>query len=194
MDDGTISPVMDDTRDPPPDDFESERSALRRRAGRGLDADLRSRVDPSDVVQQALLEALRAAGGFRGQTAAERRAWLGRILDRQLAHLRRDQRRARRDPRRERALGDSPAIEPAESGTSPSAALDRAEQARRLADVLSQLPRDRRDALVLRYLHGLSLAQVAQVLGRSEPAVVGLIQRGLQQLRGLMGPSEESGP
>ena len=62
-----------------------------------LDPRLRGRLDPSDVVQQTLLEAHRDAAQFRGQTAAERAAWLRQMLARNLANAARDHTRDRRD-------------------------------------------------------------------------------------------------
>jgi RNA polymerase sigma-70 factor, ECF subfamily len=65
---------------------------------------LRGRLDPSDVVQQTLLEAYRDAEQFRGRTDAERAAWLRQVLARNLANAARDHTRDRRDVGRERSL------------------------------------------------------------------------------------------
>ena len=40
------------------------------------------RVDPSDIVQQTLMEAFEKRDQFRGNTQAEQAAWLRRILAR----------------------------------------------------------------------------------------------------------------
>jgi RNA polymerase sigma-70 factor (ECF subfamily) len=59
----------------------------------------------------------------------------------------------------------------------------------RLRQVLALLPEERADALSLRYFSELSLAEVAQVMDKSEAAVKMLIHRGLQELRDRFGPA-----
>lgn len=65
---------------------------------------LRSKLDASDIVQQTFLQAHRSLGEFRGQSDAERAAWLRKILARNLAHAARDYRRDKRDVAQERSL------------------------------------------------------------------------------------------
>ncbi len=50
-----------------------------------IDPRLRSRLDPSDIVQQTLLIAHEKLGQFRGRTDAEMAAWLRAILANTLA-------------------------------------------------------------------------------------------------------------
>jgi len=58
----------------------------------------------------------------------------------------------------------------------------------RLRQVLALLPEERADALSLRFFSDLDLAEVAQVMDKSEAAVKMLIYRGLQELRDRLGP------
>jgi RNA polymerase sigma-70 factor (ECF subfamily) len=51
-----------------------------------IDNRLQGKFDPSDIVQQTLLEAVRALPQFRGQTEAELAGWLRAILGHVLAH------------------------------------------------------------------------------------------------------------
>src|SRR6516165_286802 len=69
-----------------------------------LDPRLRSKLDPSDVVQATMLQASRGIDQFRGQTKAEQVAWLRKILARELARASRDLGRGKRDADRERSL------------------------------------------------------------------------------------------
>ncbi|MFO0865329.1 MAG: sigma-70 region 4 domain-containing protein [Gemmataceae bacterium] len=50
----------------------------------------------------------------------------------------------------------------------------------------AQLPEDQRQAVELRYLKDLPVAEVASILEKTEPAIAGLLRRGLQRLRTLL--------
>ena len=65
---------------------------------------LRSKLEPSDIVQQTLLHAHEARAQFRGRTEAEVAAWLRKILARNLAHALRDYGREKRDISREQSF------------------------------------------------------------------------------------------
>jgi RNA polymerase sigma factor (sigma-70 family) len=75
--------------------------------------------------------------------------------------------------------------------SSPSERLVQKEQALRLAAALAQLRPNQRQAIELRHLRGMSLADIARELACSQSAVVGLLHRGVQKLRQLL--SEVSG-
>ncbi len=51
---------------------------------------------------------------------------------------------------------------------------------------LTQLPNEQKDCLVMRFLQGMSIAETAQVLGRSEGAIKQLQLRGVRNLAKLM--------
>jgi RNA polymerase sigma-70 factor (ECF subfamily) len=169
--------------------LERFRGYLRLLAGLQLGPRLRARLDPSDLVQLTMLQAYKARGEFRGGTEAELAAWLRQILARNLLNAGRDLGRARRDATRERSLEASSAhVEAwlAADQSSPSQRAERNEQLLRLADALTELPDAQREAVALHYLQGWTVAEVAGHLGRSSTAVVGLLHRGLKQLRGRL--------
>src|SRR5947209_9435206 len=158
-----------------------------------LDPRLRGKLDPSDVVQQTLLEAYQGLDQFRGRTEAEQAAWLRQILARNLANAARDLGRAKRDVARERsleaALDESSARLAAwlaAEQSSPSQRAERAEDAVRLARALAQLSEGQREVLVLRHCQGWPLADISRHTGRTPAAVAGLLHRGLTQLRELL--------
>jgi RNA polymerase sigma-70 factor (ECF subfamily) len=151
------------------------------------------KLDASDVVQQALLEAHRQRGNFRGRCEAEMAAWLRQILAGVLADAFRAMGRAKRDVARERSLEaalDQSSIQIAswlaDPQSSPSALAQRHEEAVRLSAALATLPEAQREALVLRYYQGQSLDDISQRLGRTPAAVAGLLKRGARQLRALL--------
>lgn len=178
--------------------LERFRSYLYLLARAHLSPRMQQHVDASDLVQQTLLNAHVKRHQFRGATDAERGAWLRKILTCNLADALRHQHRAKRDVSRERSIEDEidGSFRRAEdwlavSQSSPSQHLSNKEQLLRLADALTQLPDAQRDAVILRHLRGLSLAEVASQLDRSEPAVAGLVYRGLNNLHGLLDEGSE---
>lgn len=151
---------------------------------------LQSMLDPSDIVQQTMLQAYQALGQFRGSRDSELAAWLRQILARNLARAVRDWHREKRDLTKDRSL--EAALEQSSSRleawlaaeqSSPSQRADRQEQAILLADALETLPEPQREALLLHYWQGCSLAEIGRQLSRSSAAVAGLLHRGLKQLR-----------
>ena len=162
-----------------------------------LDPRLQAKLDPSDLVQQTLLQALQALDQFRGRSDAELAAWLRQILARNLANAARDLGRAKRDVARECSLEaaleqSSARLEAwlAAEQSSPSQQAQHKEQVFRMAEALASLPEAQREALTRRYLQSWSLDDIGRQLGRSPSAVAGLIKRGLKQLRLLLHESE----
>lgn len=167
-------------------------SYLRMLANIHLDEQLQNKFDPSDVVQQTLLTAHEKLGQFRGQTEDELFAWLRQILRNQIASVRRQMRAAKRDIGRESSLADPSAdLEdwPSTEQASPGDMLVRHEELARLADGLAQLAPDQRLVVELHHLRRLTVAEVATKVGRSKAAVVGLLFRGLKNLRLILSDS-----
>jgi RNA polymerase sigma-70 factor (ECF subfamily) len=155
-----------------------------------LDRRLQGKLDPSDVVQQTLLEAHQARERFTGDDPAQMAAWLRQILARNLANAVRDFGRDRRNVEREQSLDDAVNASSAHLAawlaaeqSSPSQQAIHNEQGLRLVRALALLPEAQREVVELRHLQGWSLADIARQLGRSPAAVAGLLHRGLNQLR-----------
>jgi RNA polymerase sigma-70 factor (ECF subfamily) len=173
------------------------RAYLRVLALAQLDPRLKRKLDASDVVQQTLLEAHRDMDQFRGQTRRELAGWLRQILARNLANALRDFGRDRRNVKREQSL--EKALEEsairlegclADAGSAPDDQAARNELLLRLSHALLTLPDGQREAVELRHLHGWTLQEIAERMGRTQPAVAGLLHRGLGALRALLSEME----
>lgn len=173
--------------------LERFRPYLRLLAHTHLNPRQHAKLDSSDIVQQTLLDAFAKQEQFRGSSEAELVAWLREILKNNLADALRKQQRLKRDVRREQSLEG--AIDASFSRThswlaavqsSPSQQAAKQEELLRLSQVLCDLPKAQREAVILHHLQGLSLAEVAQLTGKSEAAVAGLLFRGLKTLHELL--------
>jgi RNA polymerase sigma-70 factor (ECF subfamily) len=171
----------------------SYRAYLRALAGAQFPRQLRGKLDPSDVVQKALLKAHQNLAQFRGTTEGERAAWLRRILTNVLTDELRRAAAAARDVALEQSIG--PALEQsaarleawlAGGGAPASEQAERQEELLRLAEALARLPEDQRTAVELQKLQGCSVETIAREMGRTRSAVGGLLRRGMRRLRELM--------
>lgn len=127
-----------------------------------------------DLLQETLLEAVRSADGFRGHSALS--TWLCAIARRRLARHYEAERRAdtaRAGLHLVEEAGDEPALEVAEDRDEVIRALGR----------LSPL---HRQVLILKYLDGCSVEQVAAQTGRTPVQVQSLLQRARDGLRRVL--------
>ena len=192
--------MPDDGASPEPS-LEQVRAWLHQRASVLLDGRLRGKVDPSDVVQDTLLKAFRHREQLRGQTPAEREAWLRRILANTLADtVRRFLAGQKRDVGREQSLDEAVRqsserlhVWLADGRTPPEDEAVRNERLLRLAEELAELPDDQREAVRLKHLHGLSVGEVARRMGKTTAAVAGLLRRGLETLRQRLRTADDGG-
>ena len=171
------------------------RSRLRHLIALRLDRRLQARLDPSDVLQEALAEAARRLVDYARLRPLPFYPWLRQIAWERLVQLhRRHVRAGKRTVRREQAdlpLSDESALALADRlvfrGSSPSARLQHSEQRRRVQAILEQLAASDREVLVLRYLEHLSTQELAAVLGLTPAGVKTRQLRALQRLRDLLG-------
>lgn len=128
--------------------------------------------DAEDLTSQTFMAALDGIGRYRG--AGSFPAWLMGIARRQMAQFFRQR---KPDVGLEQAGSLAASLPPVDFLVGRRISF---EQAR---DALKKISPERAEALILTIFGGLSLAEAAQALGKSEAAVKMLISRGLQDLR-----------
>lgn len=142
-------------------------------------------ADAEDIVAETFEQASRSLAGFdssRGSVAA----WLIGIARHRVArHYR------RRVPASSPGSADDGVDGFVDPRPSPEEALHLSFERRRVLEALGQLPRQPREAVVLRYLVGLENAEVARTMGVSRGHVAVLVHRGLAKLRTILKELEE---
>jgi RNA polymerase sigma-70 factor (ECF subfamily) len=160
-----------------------------------MDPRLNARVDPSDVVQDVLMEASRAFEDFVRERPLPFYPWLRqlawqRLYDLHVRHVRSQKRSTTREAAGGMGLSDESAMELARqvvaSDTSPSRQVFREELRYRVQDALSRMSDLDREVLVMRYLEQLSAKEIAAIIDVSESAVNMRHLRALRRLRGLL--------
>lgn len=149
------------------------RPYLLRIANSEVPGGLQAKVGPSDVVQEALVEALKCFARFQGLTLAELQGWLRTILKRQVCQVTRHYEvTEKRQADREVPLTglDSQETALAADQSSPSFRAGRQEEAVLVHAVLQQLPDHYRQILIWREWEELPFAEIAQRLGKSVDA------------------------
>lgn len=132
-------------------------------------------ADADDVAAETWLHVTRDLAGFRGD-ADGFRAWVATIC----RHRALDLHRARQ--RRPVVLDDLLALSDRPAGDDPAQdAVERLATARAVA-LVATLPREQAEAVMLRAVVGLDVAQTAQVLGKAPGAVRVAAHRGLRRL------------
>jgi RNA polymerase sigma-70 factor (ECF subfamily) len=153
---------------------------------------LKVKVDPSDLVQQTLMEAYHGFARFQGGCEAEWLAWLRGILDHNAADFVRHycaagKRALDREVRFDGiAENSTQAFDPPGGAETPVEELIRTERELQLADAIARLDDDQRTVILLRNLQRLPFDAVSQRMGRSRPAVQMLWLRALRKLQSLL--------
>jgi RNA polymerase sigma-70 factor, ECF subfamily len=128
-----------------------------------------------DLLQETLFEGVRSAGGFRGDAALS--TWLCAIARRRLARYYETERKAEAARRGLHVVGELGEEEALET-------LDRRDE---IILALGRLSPLHRQVLVMKYLDGSSVGQIAEALGRSSLQIQSLLQRARDGLRRELG-------
>ncbi len=141
--------------------------------------DLRTRMDPEDVLQEVAIEAMNSWHTLEDPDSVG--AWLVVLARRKVARTLRDQIGvAARDPRRERAIKTDLPIADRRSG--PVTAADRKDRLLLLEEAMQRLSPAHREVIMLSRIEGLAAKEIGDRLGRTENAIHLLLGRALKRL------------
>jgi len=183
--------------------LDRHRARLRQMVAVRIDPRLAARVDPSDVVQEALAEASRKLPRYLQDRRVSFYPWLRQIAWERLVHLHSQhvgaqKRSVTREGRPDLALPDESAMQLVDrlvaGGTSPSRRAAREEMRQRVRAALERLPSHYREAVILRHLEQLTFEEIAGVLGISEPATRSRYRRAVERLHNLLSKNPRGGP
>jgi RNA polymerase sigma-70 factor (ECF subfamily) len=176
--------------------IEARRPQLTAYIERSLGAALRRKVEPQDILQEAIVHALDALAAT-DLSQRDPFGWLCQLAEQRVIDAYRKffgaQKRA---ADRETPL-DAPAGRDSKhrlidllvvSMTTPSMAFARNEREVRLLQATASLPEEGRQALRMRYVENLPSKEIARRLGKSDGAVRVLLTRTLNRLLKLLGP------
>jgi RNA polymerase sigma-70 factor (ECF subfamily) len=171
--------------------FRRHRAFVRQVIDLRLDDRLRSRVDPSDIVQETQLEAFRKLADYLEREPMPFRLWLRSTAYERLQTARRHHLGAgRRSVERECPLPEGSSLCLAEHflsrGSSPSHELSRRELADEVQKAMGGLSEADREILIMRNLEMLSNHEVAQVLQIAPATASQRYGRALLRLRQLL--------
>lgn len=131
--------------------------------------------DAEDLTERVFMRALRHIRNYK-MRGLPFSAWLYRIAHNLVANWHRDNSR-----RKDVALEEG--YTPAQPSTHPEFELMRLEEQDNLLRIIRQLPPDRQQVLILKFVDHLSNAEIGQVMGRTEGAVKSLYHRTLLAIR-----------
>ena len=176
------------------------RDRLRRMISARMDPRLAPRIDPSDVIQETMAQAVRELPDYLERRHRAFYPWLRqiawqRLVDLHRRHVQAQRRSVTREARCDMDLSDGSALLLADrlaaSGTSVGGRMVREELLVRMRRAFEQVdPRDR-EIVELRHLEQLSLKEAADVLGISHGAARVRYFRAVQRLHALLSDGSE---
>lgn len=157
---------------------------------------VRARLDPSDVIQEAYLEAARRIEEYVDEPRVPFFVWLRRMTGQRLQKTHRYHLDAqRRDVRRQTRDADRPVPEASvvamvdlltADDTTPTRGAARAELRERIVELLDELGEIDREVLCMRHFEELTNEEVAAELGLGKHAASKRYIRALKRLRTLL--------
>lgn len=167
------------------------RPRLRQMVRLRMDSRIAARLDPSDVLQEAYLDAARQLGHYLKQPGVDVYVWLRgltweRLLNVQRAHLGAQCRSVSRELQLPPESSIHLARQLLATGPSPSQGLMQEELRQRVQSALAQLAVDDREVILMRHFEEMSNREVAQALGLTDSAATMRHGRALFRLKEIL--------
>jgi RNA polymerase sigma-70 factor (ECF subfamily) len=171
--------------------FARHRASIRKLADRRLDARIRARLDPSDIVQETFLEASRTLDDFLARRPMPFGLWLMKTAYQRVAKAQRQHlEAAKRTIKREIPMPDASSLMLARrivgAGTTPASIAQREERAQLVRQALALLNDSEREVILLRIFERLTSREAGCVLDITAEAAQKRYARGLLKLRALL--------
>jgi len=132
-------------------------------------------AEAEDLTARTFFRALRKIDSYE-ERGLPFSAWLYRIAHNLVANW-------HRSNARKKSVQLDELITAASSAANPSAIVEREEIHATLLEVIRELPEDRQQLLVLKFVERLPNAQIGRIMGRSESSIKSLYHRTLKSLR-----------
>jgi RNA polymerase sigma-70 factor (ECF subfamily) len=177
--------------------FDRHRGRLEKMVRLRLDCRLQGRIDHSDVLQEAFVDASRRLAEYATNSVMPLFLWLRFLTSQRLQLLHRQHFGATRNPVREVSLyaeempqADSMSLAQQLLGrlTTPSEGAIRAEMQLRVQDALNAMDPMDREVLALRHFEELTNKETAAVLGLQQTAASNRYVRALKRLKEFLSP------
>ena len=174
--------------------FDKHREKLRRMVQLRLDHRLAGRVSPSDILQEAYIDALKRVEHYFEKPDQPFFGWLRLVVGQRLADVHREHLAQKRNAGRDVPIhagapgADSACLAAVLLGnlTSPSHAATRNEAFARLEEALNQMDPVDREVLALRHFEELSNGETAELLGIQPAAASKRYVRALARLKQIL--------
>ena len=175
--------------------LQRHRDRLKKMVAVRIDPRLARRVDPSDVVQEALAVADKQLDKYLSEQPIAFYPWLrslawNQLIDMHRRHIQAQRRSVQREQPWELAMSDASAMLLAERlpspASTPSRHLLREEIQHRVKQLLAEMSPGDREIIVMRHLEGMSVREVAAVLELPEGTVKSRHFRALESLRRVL--------
>jgi RNA polymerase sigma-70 factor (ECF subfamily) len=155
-----------------------------------MGAELRTKLESMDLVQDVLMSALKDLGNFTYKNEGDFLRWLSKIAENRLRNQLQRLHANKRDIRKEiRLNGYRPTVEDSFIAaldsidtTTPSAIMSKREELEKLTKAIGALKPEFRQVVIWTKIEGLSYKEIGKQLGKSSEAVRKQVSRALDEL------------